>query len=445
MTEWAARRAKVLSRRGFLKMGGGLAGAAAFGGVLAGCGGGGSGGGSSGGAVEIVLGFIPDEAGGLQKILDQFNRENKGEVQVKWRQMPASSAEFFEQMQAELQSGRSTMDVIAGDVVWPAQFAANGYILDLSDRFTQKMQGDYLEGPVQAVQFEGKTYGVPWFTDAGMFYYRTDLLEKSGFSEPPKTWEEMKSMAQKVQADRGTKFGYVFQGAQDEGGVVDALEHIWNAGGDVLDGDRVIIDSPESAEGLKLRRSLITDGLAPEASGDYTTQESQASFTNGDVVFMRNWPFVYGLLSDPETSKVKPGQVDIGALPVANEGDTSFSGLGGWNFMVNATAEDKIEEIWAFIEYMSAPEQQQTFAVESARLPTLKSLYEDEKVLDKLPVARLGQEALQNTRPRPVSPLYSDMSLEMAEEFNAALKGEVSVEKALADLQKGLQEISDQA
>jgi multiple sugar transport system substrate-binding protein len=445
MNESAARRAKGLSRRGFLKMGGGLAGAAVFGGVLAGCGGGSSGGGSSGGAVEITLGFIPDEAGGLQKILDRFNRENKGEIQVEWRQMPASSAEFFEQMQAELQSGSSTMDVIAGDVVWPAQFAANGYILDLSDRFTPNMQKDYLEGPVQAVQYEGKTYAVPWFTDAGMFYYRTDLLEGSGFSEPPKTWEEMKRMSERVRADQGTKFGFVFQGAQDEGGVVDALEHIWNAGGDVLDGDRVVIDSPEAAEGLKLRRSLITDGVAPEASGDYTTQESQASFTNGDVVFMRNWPFVYGLLSDPETSKVKPGQVDIGALPVAGAGDTSFSGLGGWNFMVNASAEDKIDEIWAFIEFMSAPEQQQTFAVESARLPTLRSLYEDEKVLEKLPVARLGREALENTRPRPVSPLYSDMSLEMAEQFNAALKGEVSVDKALADLQTGLQEIADQA
>jgi multiple sugar transport system substrate-binding protein len=445
MNESAARRAKGLSRRGFLKMGGGLAGAAVLGGVLAGCGGGSSGGGSSGGAVEITLGFIPDEAGGLQKILDRFNRENKGEIQVEWRQMPASSAEFFEQMQAELQSGSSTMDVIAGDVVWPAQFAANGYILDLSDRFTPNMQKDYLEGPVQAVQYEGKTYAVPWFTDAGMFYYRTDLLEGSGFSEPPKTWEEMKRMSERVRADQGTKFGFVFQGAQDEGGVVDALEHIWNAGGDVLDGDRVVIDSPEAAEGLKLRRSLITDGVAPEASGDYTTQESQASFTNGDVVFMRNWPFVYGLLSDPETSKVKPGQVDIGALPVAGAGDTSFSGLGGWNFMVNASAEDKIDEIWAFIEFMSAPEQQQTFAVESARLPTLRSLYEDEKVLERLPVARLGREALENTRPRPVSPLYSDMSLEMAEQFNAALKGEVSVDKALADLQTGLQEIADLA
>ena len=435
------RRARGVSRRGFLKMGG-LVGAAVLGGSLvAGCGGGES----SGGAVEVTLGFIPDEAGGLQTLLDRFNKQHKGEIQVKWRQMPASSAEFFEQMQAELQSGKSTMDVIAGDVVWPAQFAANGYILDLSDRFTQKMQGDYLEGPVQAVQYEGKTYGVPWFTDAGMFYYRTDLLEKSGFSEPPKTWEEMKRMSGKVRADSGTKFGYVFQGAQDEGGVVDALEHIWNAGGDVLDGSRVIIDSPESAEGLKLRRSLITDGVAPQASGDYTTQESQASFTNGDVVFMRNWPFVYGLLSDPETSSVKPGQVDIGALPVASEEDTSFSGLGGWNFMVNATAEDKIEEIWTFIEFMSAPEQQQTFAVESARLPTLKSLYEDDEVLDKLPVAKLGREALENTRPRPVSPLYSDMSLEMAEQFNASLKGEVPVEEALANLQKGLQDIADQA
>ena len=436
------RRARGVSRRGFLKMGG-LAGAAVLGGgLVAGCGGGEE---SSGGAVEIVLGFIPDEAGGLQTLLDRFNKQNKGEIQVKWRQMPASSAEFFEQMQAELQSGRSTMDIIAGDVVWPAQFAANNYIIDLSDRFTQKMQADYLEGQVLAVQFEGKTYGVPWFTDAGMFYYRTDLLESSGFSEPPRTWDEMKDMSERVRADSGTKFGYVFQGAQDEGGVVDALEHIWNAGGDVLDGNRVIIDSPESAEGLKLRRSLITDGVAPEASGDYTTQESQASFTNGDVVFMRNWPFVHGLLSDPETSKVKPGQVDIGALPVASEGDTSFSGLGGWNFMVNATAEDKIEEIWTFIEFMSAPEQQQTFAVESARLPTLKSLYEDDEVLDKLPVAKLGREALQNTRPRPVSPVYSDMSLEMAQEFNAALKGEVPVDEALATLQKGLQDIADQA
>jgi multiple sugar transport system substrate-binding protein len=429
----------MISRREFLRLGGaGLAGAALLG--AAGCGGSGE----ESGATTITLAFTPDEAGGLKKLIDDFNRQNRGEIQVKWREMPALSADYLEQLQAELQSGQSSVDLIGGDVIWPAQFAANGWILDLSDRFTGGMQKDYLEGPLGSVQYEGKVWGVPWYTDAGMFYYRKDLLEESGYSEPPKTWDEMKEMAGKVRQDAGTRYGYVFQGSQDEGGVVDALEHVWNAGGDVLDGERVIIDSPEAAQGLTLRRSMIVDGVAPKATGDYTTQESQAAFTNGDVVFMRNWPFVYGLLSDPETSRVKPDQVDIAPLPVADETDQSFSGLGGWNFMVNATSEGKLEEIWTFIEYMSAPEQQRTFALESARLPTLKSLYEDEEVLEKLPVAELGREALENARPRPVSPYYSDMSLAMAEQFNAALKGEVPVERALENLQSELQSIVDQ-
>jgi multiple sugar transport system substrate-binding protein len=414
-----------------------MAGAALLG--AAGCGGG-----EGSGSNTLTLTFIPDEAGGLKKLIEEFNRRYRGEIQVTWREMPAASADYFEQIQAELQSGQSKVDIIAGDVVWPAQFAANDWILDLSDRFGGGMQQDYLDGPLESVRYEDAVYGVPWFTDAGMFYLRKDLLERSGFSDPPKTWDEMKQMAEKVRRDQGTKFGYVFQGSQDEGGVVDALEHVWNAGGDVLDGQRVVIDSPESAQGLTLRRSMIVDGIAPEASGDYTTQESQVVFTNGDSVFMRNWPFVFGLLSDPETSRVRPDQVDLASLPVADRADQSFTGLGGWNFMVNATSEDKLDQIWTFIEYMSAPEQQRTFALESARLPTLRSLYEDEEVLNKLPVARLGREALENARPRPVSPYYSDMSLAMAEQFNASLKGEVPVEGALRNLQEELQSIVDQ-
>jgi multiple sugar transport system substrate-binding protein len=437
-----ARRAsgrRAISRHQFLRLGGaGVAGAALLG--AAGCGGSEQ----ASGTTTITLAFIPDEAGGLKKLIDGFNRQHRGEIQVDWREMPASSADYFEQIQAELQSGQSGVDVIGGDVIWPAQFAANGWISDLSDRFTGGMQQDYLAGPLGSVQYEGKVWGVPWFTDAGMFYYRTDLLERSGFSEPPKTWGEMKVMALKVKQDQGTRYGFVFQGSQDEGGVVDALEHVWNAGGDVLDGNEVIINSPEAAEGLTLRRSMIVDGVAPQASGDYTTQESQVVFTNGDAVFMRNWPFVYGLLSDPETSAVRPEQIDIASLPVAEEGDQSFSGLGGWNFMVNASSEEKLDQIWTFIEYMSAPEQQRTFALESARLPTLRSLYEDEEVLNKLPVARLGREALDNARPRPVSPYYSDMSLAMAEQFNASLKGEVPVERSLENLQQELQNIVDQ-
>ena len=119
-----ARRAYArgrFSRRQFLRLGGaGLAGAALLGG--AGCGGGEQ----AGGATSITLSFAPDEAGGLEKLIREFNERNRGEIQVKWREMPAASADYFEQIQAELQSGKSTVDVIGGDVIWPAQFAANG-------------------------------------------------------------------------------------------------------------------------------------------------------------------------------------------------------------------------------------------------------------------------------------------------------------------------------
>jgi multiple sugar transport system substrate-binding protein len=432
------RRAGGISRREFLRLGGaGLAGAAMLGG--AGCGGGGS------EADTITFTFGPDNSGGLQTLIDRFNEQNEGALQVEWRETPAASDEYFEQMLSELQSGKSTVDVIGGDVVWPAQFAANGFLVDLSDRFTDQMKADHLDGPLQPITYEGKTYGVPWFTDAGMFYYRKDLLEESGFSQPPKTWDEMKEMVAKIRADSGEEYdGYVFQGAQDEGGVVNGLEHIWNAGGEVLEGDRVVVNSAEAVEGLKLRRSMIEDGIAPVATGDYSTQESQAAFTNGDVIFMRNWPFVYGLLSNPDQSQVTPEQVGIAPIPVSGSGAQSFSGLGGWNFLINAASEDRIEEIWAFVEFMIAPEQQKTLVLESTRLPTLKSLYEDEELLQKVPVASLGRESLENSRPRPVSPYYSDMSLEMAGQFNAALKGEEPVEQALETLQRELQAIVDQ-
>ena len=90
-----------------------------------------------------------------------------------------------------------------------------------------------------------------------MLYYRKDLLEQSGFSEPPKTWEELKEMAEKVVQDSGTRYGFVFQGANNESGVCNGLEYIWTHGGEVLDpnGDKVIIDSPESVAGSPQSRA----------------------------------------------------------------------------------------------------------------------------------------------------------------------------------------------
>ncbi|MCA3749324.1 MAG: extracellular solute-binding protein, partial [Rubrobacter sp.] len=280
------RREALFSRREFLRLGGaGMAGAVLLG--VTGCGGGGQ----QGGPVQLVFSHGPEQSGVLRKQLDAFNRQHEGEIRVEWREMPAQTEQYFDRLRTQFQAGGGDIDTISGDVIWPAQFAANGWILDLSDRFPESEQKKFLEGPINSNVYEGKIYGVPWFTDAGMLYYRRDLLEESGFSEAPKTWDELKEMALKTKQDSGTKFGFVFQGANYEGGVVNGLEYIWTHGGDVLDPDdptRVIIDSPRSVAGLATERSMIEDGVAPEAVVNYAEMESHTAFLNGDAVFMRN-------------------------------------------------------------------------------------------------------------------------------------------------------------
>jgi multiple sugar transport system substrate-binding protein len=424
-----------LSRREFLRLGGaGLAGMAVLG--AAGCGGSGSGSG------DLVFAMGVDSSGTLQDLVDKFNEEHKGEFQVRYREMPADTGQYFDQLRTELQAAASEIDVIGGDVIWPAQFAANGWILDVSDRFPESERQQFLPAPVDSLVYEGAIYGVPWFTDAGMLYYRTDLLEQAGFSEPPGTWEEMKEMALKTAQDTGTRDGFVFQGAQYEGGTVNGLEYIWTHGGDVLSGDQVVIDSPEAVAGLETERSMISDGVASQAVSTYKEQETDPAFLGGRSVFARNWPYMYALSEDPEVSKIETAQIGIAPLP-AGEGGQSFAGLGGWNMMINANSQRQ-EEAWEFVKWMTSEQGQRQRALAATLLPTRKSLYEDQEILEKVPVIRLGKEAIQSTKSRPVSPYYSDMSLAMAEQFNLSLKGETDPQAAVQSLQEELTKIVEQ-
>jgi multiple sugar transport system substrate-binding protein len=432
-------RKNGLSRRDFLRLGGtGLAGATLLG--FAGCGRGSGQGGDSG---TVTYAEGPDDTGTLQKLLDGFNKKYQGRYKVRYREMPADTQSYFDQLRTEFQAGDSEIDVIAGDVIWPAQLASNGWLLDLSDRFTEELQSKFIEGNVESNVYKGKIYGVPFVTGAGLLYYRKDLLERSGFSGPPETWDELKQMAKKVKEDAGTKFGFVFQGANYEGGVCNALEYIWSYGGDILDGEKVVIDSPDAVAGLAEYRSMISDGITTQAVSTYKEEEAQAAFLRGDAVFMRNWSYVYALTSDPTQSKIKPEQVGLSTLPVAEKGEKRTGVLGATNLYVNATTKSS-DASWALIRYFTAPEQQKMRAIEGTRLPVLKSSYEDEQLLDKVPTMALGKKALRSARPRPVSPYYSDMSLKMAEQFNAVLKGEASPDQATKTLQTELTSIVEQ-
>jgi ABC-type glycerol-3-phosphate transport system substrate-binding protein len=433
---------RALSRRDFLRsFGVGLAGSAFLG--VAGCGGGGWG----EGPVGLIFSH-GEEPEVLRKQISRFNHQHRGEIEVKLRLAPADTGQYFEKLRTEFQAGEADVDIISGDVIWPAQFAAAGWISDLSEYFTEALRGSHLPAAISSNTYEGGVYGVPWFTDAGMLYYRKDLLEKSGFSEAPETWNELKEMATKVQRDSGTEYGFVFQGAEYEGGVVNGLEFIWTHGGDVLDPgnlDEVTVEAPEAVEGLKTARGTVTEGVAPGAIPSYKEYESYTVFLSGEAVFMRNWPNVYARAADPSLSKIEQEQIGVAPLPVARAGDPTYSGLGGWNLMINAASQKKMEAAWVFIRYLSAPEQQKERVLEGGYLPTLKGSYEDPEILSEVPVITLGREAIRNVRSRPATPFYHDVSLAMARRFHASLAGSVVPERAAAMLREDLEDILKRA
>ncbi|MGI8540347.1 MAG: ABC transporter substrate-binding protein [Rubrobacteraceae bacterium] len=436
------------SRRDFLRIGGvSLAGAALLG--TAACGGGGGGPQTADdGSIVVVFSMGPDDSGSLTSLIEQFNEDRAGEIQIDYRQQPTDTGAYFDQLRTQFQAGGGDIALIGGDVIWPAQFAANGWISDLSDLFTEDMRSGFIEGPIESNTYDGSVFGVPWFTDAGVLHYRQDLLDDAGISEPPATWTELKEMASQIQEEAGTEWGYVFQGGNYEGGTVNGLEFINSFGGAVLNEDdatQVTIDSPESVAGLEMARSMVDDEVSQQAVSTYTEEESEAAFLNGNAVFCRNWPYMYGLVGDPEASQIETEQVGVSALPAAEDGE-SVSVLGGWNFYVNAAVPQETQDAaWEFIQFMTDPEQQKFRALEGGFLPTLTDLYDDPEILDEVPVIALGGEALQRTVPRPVSPVYSDMSLQMAEQFNAVLNGNASPEEAITTLQENLQGIADQA
>ena len=422
----------LLSRRDFLKLSSvGLAGATMFG--TPGCGGGASSG-------KLVFSFFPDGSGTIQKLIDKFNEQNKGKVQVSHQEINLETRQYFDRLKTEFQAGGGEIDVIGGDVPWTAEFAENGWIVDVSSRFPEGERGKFGNGQIQSLTYEGKIWGKPWFADAGLLYYRKNLLEHSGFSEPPQTWEELKEMAEKVVQDSGTRYGFVFQGANNETGVCNGLEYIWTHGGEVLDGDRVIIDSPESVAGLTTEQSMISEGVAPQAVATYTFSGSDTAFLKGDSVFCRNWPYMYGLAGNPDVSKIEPEQVGVSPLPVGEREGQTASCLGGWNMLINAASEMQ-DEAWAFVQFMTSEESQKAYTLSASTLPTLNALYDDREILEEVPVVALSREALQNARPRPISPYYSEMSREMAEQFNNVLRGAISPEEAVETLQSELQRI----
>lgn len=426
--------ANPISRRHFLQMSAGAAGVAGLSSLgLTACSSD-----SNGDPHEVTLATTSDLVAMLKAPLKQFKKD-KG-ITVRLRLMASDTGAYFDQMRTQFQAKSSSVDVIAGDISWPAQFAANGWLVDLSSRFTPQLRAPFLPATITANTYQDGIYGVPFYTDAGFLYYRKDLLEKAGYSQAPETWDELQAMAHKVMTDSKIANGFVFQGAQYEGGTLNGMEYIRSSGGDVLDGDKVVIASPAAVKGLEIQRKLVTGAVSPAAVAEYKEDESGGAFLGGRSVFLRSWGYLYGLVSDKSQSKLDPAQVGVAAVPRADTAIEPVNVGGGWNLYLNGQSK-KQDAAWELMKFIAAAPQQKVWATKGGLLPTLSALYTDPELVKALPVVAAGKTITAQTTTPPVSRYYADMSLAMARHFNASLRGAESPQQAADTLEEQLTKI----
>ncbi len=403
----------------------------------------------------LTFAFAPDESGAIQTLIDGFNSSNGAGIEVTWLEAPENSDDFFRFMVSDFEAGATDIDVFGSDVIWTAELAANDWVRDLSRQtFGEIDTSALLPAALNSAYYRNRLWAVPWYTDAGMLFYRRDLLEEAGITEPPSTWDDLSAVAQTVMEASGVPHGLVLQGARYEGGVTNALEFIWSGGGRVWTGQSevaafgvqstesnvIVLNSRAAAAGLAKAREMVEAGVIPPAVTDFDEREALRVFASGESVFMRNWPFAYGLLGTDEFGPVTPDQVGVARIPTLRPDLPSYSCLGGWNLAISRGSRQPAAA-WDFIRYAIQPEQQRLMAETGGFLPVLTPLYDDPELRDAVPVIALGEEAVLSARARPSSPIYSLLSPRVAIMFNRVLSGERDPAAAVAQTAEELQTI----
>jgi multiple sugar transport system substrate-binding protein len=181
------------------------------------------------------------------------------------------------------------------------------------------------------------------------------------------------------------------------------------------------------------------DGVVPPTAMTWQEEHSRLAFQNGQAAFMRNWPYAWALLQDPEDSRVA-GRFSVSVFPAGN-GGRATAALGGSQLAVNAHSEEPALS-WALVEYLTAPEQMLERARLASQFPARRSLYDTPELAEALsmPIERI-REALDAALARPVTPVYTELSEILQVRLHRALTGQQDPAGALRDAARAMREL----
>ncbi|GAA1530112.1 ABC transporter substrate-binding protein [Kribbella lupini] len=399
----------------------------------------GGGGGSAGGALEgrgpITFATGKDTSGNLTNQVAAWNSQHPDE-KVTVSELPESADQQRAQMIQNAQNKSDSFSVLNLDVVWTAEFAANRWVTELpQDQFPDL--GKLLPSTLDTAKYRDKLYAVPVTSDGGLLYYRKDLLDKAGV-KPPTTWAEMKDACAKVKALPEAKSANCYAGQFEkyEGLTVNFSEAVNGAGGVVVGEDgKPNVDTPEALEGLNFLVDGFKSGEIPKAAITYQEEPGRRAFQEGNLIFHRNWPYVYALAGKTDGSSKIAGKFAVAPLPGLK--GPGVSTLGGHNYAISEFAKNKATAA-DFIKFMSSEERQKANIEKTSQAPTWASLYDDPALTKQFPYLAPLKASIESAKSRPKVVKYGDVTTAIQEAAYGALTGTTPPKDALAGLQTKL-------
>lgn len=366
-----------------------------------------------------------DTSGSFTEGIDRFNQQNP-DLNAELIELPEDAGQQREQQVQRLRAESDECDVLGMDVIWTAEYAANGWLYDLTP-VVEERQDDFIDSTVETVSYDDKYWALPFNTNAGFLYYRTDQV-----SNPPTSWED-------VYKEAAANDGLVYQGSAYEGLTVDFLELLNSAGGQVIseDGTTAEINSPETRETLQFMADGVSSGAVAKAVSTYDEEHSRRAFEAGQATFMRNWPYAYALAKESPIAD----KFDITTFP-SYAGGQGSGALGGYNLGISAFS-DNPDGALALAEFLTGTEFQTQMMIVSSLPATVGSVYDDPEVQKALPFATELRKAVEQADPRPVSPVYPEISEAIYKNVYAAINGEASVDESVQAMNDQVQAALD--
>ena len=366
----------------------------------------------------------------IRAMTDEFQKANPG-TSVNLEFVPYEG--LYDKIVASKAAGGSGYDVVLFDVIWPAAFAQDQMLVDVTDRLKALDKATVFDGAWATVKYDGHYFGMPWILDTKYLFYNTEMLTKAGIAAPPKTWDELARDAKAIKDKGIVQFPIVGSWSQAEAVICDYATIAAAYGGSLYDGQKPAFETGGSLDAVEWMTASIKDGITNPNSKEYTEEDVRKVFSAGDAAFALNWTYMYAKANDPAESKVV-GKVGVEPAPGV-AGKSTASAVNGSMGLGITTGSTHPDTAWKYITFLTSQPEQNKFAQLS--LPIWKTSYDDAAVTknqEALVTAAKTSIAIMTSRPTVVN--YQEVSTILQGQIENALAGKATPEAAMADASK---------